>query len=253
MADTESQGHSFVRILQTCYFVQVLVIDIGGSHLKLALAGRDERARFDSSADLTPHELVRRIGSELEAWSYEVVSIGYPGRVDADGPTSEPGNLGNGWVAFDFEEAFRKPVRIVNDAVMQALGAFEGGRMLFLGLGTGVGSALVTEHVVVPLELGELPYPSGDTLMHSLGRRALEDIGRRRWQQIIAEVVPPLRRAFVADYVILGGGNAAEVDPLPPQTRRGGNEDAVVGGERLWREIIEPHDRRPSPFWRIVP
>lgn len=253
MSDTELRGPESRPDLADIPCVQVLVIDIGGTHVKLALPGREERARFDSSADLTPQKLVRRIGAELEAWSYEVVSIGYPGRVDADGPIEEPGNLGDGWVSFDFAGAFGKPVRIVNDAVMQALGAFEGRRMLFLGLGTGVGSALVTEQVVVPLELGELPYPPGDTLTHSLGRRACEHLGPSRWQQIVAEVVPALRRAFAADYVVLGGGLAADVDPLPPETRRGGNEDAVVGGERLWREIIEPHDDRPSSFWRVVP
>ena len=233
--------------------VQVLVIDIGGSHIKLALAGRDDRARFDSSADLTPSELVRRISGELAQWSYDVVSIGYPGPVDAAGPTEEPGNLGHGWIAYDFAGAFAKPVRIVNDAVMQALGAFDGGRMLFLGLGTGVGSALVTEHVVVPLELGELLYEQGETLMDSLGRQAFEERGAARWQKVIANVVPSLQRAFAADYVVLGGGMASRVEPLPPGTRCGGNEDAVVGGERLWREIIEPHDHEPSSFWRVVP
>ena len=233
--------------------MQVLVIDIGGSHIKLALAGRDERARFDSSPSLNPPELVRRIAGELETWSYDVVSIGYPGRVGANGPTCEPGNLGDGWVSFDFGAAFGKPVRIVNDAVMQALGAFDGGRMLFLGLGTGVGSALVTEHVVVPLELGELPYPPGQTLADSLGGQAFDDLGQAQWQQVIAEVVPALWRAFAADYVVLGGGHAADVDPLPPRTQCGGNEDAVVGGERLWREIIEPHDHEPSSFWRVIP
>lgn len=233
--------------------MQVLVIDIGGSHVKLALAGRAERAVFDSSPDLTPTELVRRLSAELESWAYDVVSIGYPGKVGAGGPVSEPGNLGNGWVAFDFEKSFSKPVRIVNDAVMQALGAFDEGRMLFLGLGTGVGSALVTEHVVVPLELGELPYPPEDTLTHSLGRRAFEELGPERWQKVIEEVVPSLRRALAADYVVLGGGLADNVDPLPPSTRRGGNEDAVVGGERLWLEVIEPQDREPSSFWRVVP
>ena len=232
--------------------MQVLVIDIGGSHIKLALAGREERARFDSSPDLTPTELVRKIAGELEEWRYDVVSIGYPGRVAGGGPTDEPGNLGSGWVSFDFEGAFDKPVRIVNDAVMQALGAFEDGRMLFLGLGTGVGSALVTEHVAVPLELGELPYPPG-TLSDSLSRRALKERGLPRWQQVISKVVPALRSAFAADYVVLGGGLAKKVDPLPPRTRCGGNADAVEGGERLWRETIEPHDHKPSSFWRVVP
>ena len=232
--------------------MQVLVIDIGGSHIKLALAGREERARFNSSPDLTPTELVRKIAGELEEWRFDVVSIGYPGRVAGRGPTHEPGNLGNGWLSFDFEEAFDKPVQIVNDAVMQALGAFEDGRMLFLGLGTGVGSALVTEHVVVPLELGELPYAQGK-LSESLGRQAFEEFGHARWQQVIAEVVPALRCAVAADYVVLGGGLAAHVDPLPPRTRCGGNEDAVEGGERLWRETIEPHDHKPSSFWRVVP
>jgi len=233
--------------------VQVLVIDIGGSHIKLALAGRHERTQFDSSSELTPAVLVSRIAGELEEWRYDVVSVGYPGKVDAGGPTQEPGNLGNGWVSFDYDHALGKPVRIVNDAVMQALGAFDGGRMLFLGLGTGVGSALVTEHVVVPLELGELPYPPGDTLTHSLGREAFEKRGADPWRQVIAEVVPALGRAFCADYVVLGGGLADHVNPIPPGARRGGNEDAVLGGERLWRENIEPHDREPSSFWRVVP
>jgi polyphosphate glucokinase len=233
--------------------VQVLVVDIGGSHLKLALAGRPERARFDSSPGLTPADLVKRISAELNGWTYDVVSIGYPGKVIGNEPASEPGNLGEGWVSFDYDRAFGRPIRIVNDAVMQALGAFDGGRMLFLGLGTGVGSALVAEHVVVPLELGELPYPPGDTLTHSLGRDAFRRVGPDRWCQIVAEVVPALRRAFSADYVILGGGHASHIDPLPPDARRGGNEDAVVGGERLWRELIGPHDREPSPFWRVVP
>ena len=233
--------------------VQVLVIDIGGSHIKLALAGREERARFDSSPDLTPTGLVRKIAGELEEWRYDVVSIGYPGRVAGGGPTHEPGNLGDGWVSFDFKNAFGKPVRIVNDAVMQALGAFDDGRMLFLGLGTGVGSALVTEQVVVPLELGELPYPRGDKLSDSLGRQAFEEFGQARWQKVIAEVVPALRCAVAADYVVLGGGLAAQVDPLPPRTRCGGNEDAVVGGERLWLETIVPHDHEPSSFWQVVP
>jgi polyphosphate glucokinase len=234
--------------------MQVFVIDVGGSHVKLALAGREERARFDSSPTLTATALVQKIAAELGSWQYDVVSIGIPGRVDATGPVNEPGNLGNGWVGFDFEKALGKPTRIVNDAVMQALGAFDGGRMLFLGLGTGVGSALVTEHVAVPLELGELPYPPGHTLTQSLGREGFAKLGIRRWQKVVEDVVPALRRALAADYVVLGGGLAAKVDPLPARTRCGGNEDAVPGGERLWLEMIEPHDHdKPSSFWRVVP
>jgi polyphosphate glucokinase len=201
---------------------------------------------------MTPAEMFGRITDETRAWQYDVVSIGYPGRVGPDGPTDEPGNLGSGWVGFDFAQALGKPIRIVNDAVLQALGAYDGGRMLFLGLGTGVGSALISEHVAVPLELGDLPYGHNGTLMDTLGRDALERIGLDRWRETVLEVTPALRRAFLADYVVLGGGNAARVDTLPPDTLCGGNDDAIEGGLRLWRDIVEPHDKEPSPFWRVV-
>jgi polyphosphate glucokinase len=233
-------------------FVKVLVVDIGGSHIKLALAGTDERAQFDSSPDLTPHEVFNRIIDQARNWAYDVVSIGYPGRVGPAGPVEEPGKLGTGWVGFDFEAAFGKPIRIVNDAVMQALGAYDGKRMLFLGLGTGLGSALITERVAVPLELGQLYYRDSGTLVETLGREGLERIGQVRWHQAVFDVTAMLRRAFLADYVVLGGGNAARIDHLPPHTRCGGNEDAIEGGHRLWQETVEPHDREPSPFWRVV-
>jgi polyphosphate glucokinase len=232
--------------------VKVLVVDVGGSHIKVALAETAKTAQFDSTPDMTPAQMFGRITHETHTWAYDVVSIGYPGRVGPDGPTEEPGNLGPGWVGFDFAQAFGKPVRIVNDAVLQALGAYDGGRMLFLGLGTGLGSALISEHVAVPLELGDLPYGHDGTLVETLGRDGLERIGIERWRETVLEVTPALRRAFLADYVVLGGGNAARVETLPASTVCGGNEDAVEGGFRLWREIVEPHDKKPSRFWRVV-
>jgi polyphosphate glucokinase len=230
--------------------MDVLVIDIGGSAIKVAVA--KDRMQFDSSPDLGPDDLVKTVQGAAADWQYDVISIGFPGKVTAEGPVAEPGNLGTGWVKFDYEHALGKPVRVINDAVMQAVGAYEGGRMLFLGLGTGVGSALVTERVAVPLELGDLPFRDS-ILTNSLGREALERDGFDRWRRTVLEVTPSLRRACLADYVVLGGGNAARVDPLPPDTRRGGNDDAIVGGTRLWREIVEPHDREPSRFWRVMP
>jgi predicted NBD/HSP70 family sugar kinase len=232
--------------------MNILVIDIGGSHIKAALGGTNQRVRFDSTREMTPQQAMDRVREKTTGWGYDAVSIGYPGRVAADGPVAEPPNLGNGWISFNFEAALQKPVRLVNDAVLQALGAYDGGRMLFLGLGTGLGSALVTEHVVVPLELGELPYQDGGRLVDHLGRKGLERVGHEPWQQKLVEVVGGLRRAFLVDYVVLGGGNAERVDQLPPDTRCGGNEDAIEGGVRIWREMVEPHDRQPSAFWRIV-
>jgi polyphosphate glucokinase len=172
--------------------------------------------------------------------------------VHETGPAAEPGNLAPGWVGFDFAARFARPVRIVNDAVMQALGAYRSGRMLFLGLGTGVGSALISEHVVVPLELGSLPHVRGGTIVAHLGRAARKANGHAAWQAAVADVVPVLRVAFSADYVVLGGGNARKVDPLPSHSRRGGNRDAIEGGFRLWEEVVEPHDRQPARVWRVV-
>jgi polyphosphate glucokinase len=231
--------------------MHVLVIDIGGSHVKMTVSGAGESRRFKSSVRLTPDLLVARVISLTGDWRYDAVSIGYPGAVNAKGPTAEPGNLGSGWVDFDFKRAFRKPVRIVNDAVMQALGGYEGGRMLFLGLGTGVGSSLITEHVVVPLELGCLSF-GADTIVGRLGRRALDKHGTQRWIRDVAKATRMLREAFAADYVLLGGGNARKVQPLPEGARRGGNTQAFNGGFRLWEETVEPHDQSSPPVWRVV-
>jgi len=231
--------------------MDVLVIDVGGTHVKMCVSGSSER-RFDSGPELTPEELVRQVRDATQDWTYQAISLGVPACVGADGLDAEPGNLGTGWVGFDFERALERPVRIVNDAVMQALGAYDGGRMLFVGLGTGLGTALVTEHVVVPLELGNLPFGTGETMFARLGREGLEANGVERWRQDLEEVSRVLREAFSADYVVLGGGNSAIADPLPPGTRRGGNEDAFTGGYRLWEEMVEPHDRQPPAVWRVV-
>ena len=228
------------------------MIDIGGSGVKLGASTTSERRRFPSAANLGPQALVQRVHELTADWRYEVVAIGFPGTVDANRPAAEPGNLGNGWVGFDFQAAFDRPVRVVNDAVLQALGAYDAGRMLFIGLGTGVGSALVTEHVLVPLEVGNLQHPGGGTIFDWLGRDGMKRIGMAAWQQAIVEVIPMLREAFLSDYVVLGGGNAKKVDPLPPSTRRGGNSDAFLGGLRLWEETVEPHDRVPAQVWRVV-
>jgi polyphosphate glucokinase len=232
--------------------VKVLVIDVGGTNVKLLVTGHDEPRRFKSGKRLTPEALVAETRRAVRGWTYDVISIGYPGKVGPQGPLEEPGNLTPGWVDFHFEAAFGKPVRVVNDAVMQALGGYEGGRMLFLGLGTGLGSALVSEHVVVPLELGSLPFSQRETMAERLGKTGLHRHGPQRWRRSVRDVIDVFRHAFSADYVLLGGGNAKKVIDLPEGVRRGGNEDAFTGGFRLWEEYVMPHDARPPLAWRVV-
>jgi polyphosphate glucokinase len=232
--------------------MDVLVVDVGGSHVKMLASGTHEPRKFDSGEDLTPQALVEQVVATAADWKYDVISVGFPGAVDARGPRAEPGNLGSGWVRFDFSKAFGKPVRVLNDAAMQALGGYDGGRMLFIGLGTGVGSALVTEHVVVPLELGCLPYCPSETIFDRLGAAGLETYGEEAWLAAVTQATTMLREAFGADYVLIGGGNASRVQPLPAGARRGVNEDAFTGGFRLWEEIVEPHDRSSASAWRVV-
>lgn len=232
--------------------MDVLVIDVGGSNVKLYASSCDEVRRFVSGPALTPQRLTEEVIAHTSDWRYDVISLGFPGIASGGKPEAEPGNLGCGWIDFDFTRAFDKPVRLVNDAVMQALGAYDGGRMVFLGLGTGLGSTLITEHVVIPLELGNLPLRDSATMAQLLSREGLKASGLSRWLQDVHDATGVLRRSFAADYLVLGGGNAKRVDPLPHAVRRGSNVDACHGGFRLWEEIVEPHDREPQRVWRVV-
>jgi polyphosphate glucokinase len=230
----------------------ILAIDIGGTKVKILATGQTEPRKAPTGKGFTPAKLVETVRSLAHDWEYEAVTIGYPGLVAPHGPRSEPGNLGPGWVGFDFASAFSKPVKMVNDAAMQALGSYEGGRMLFLGLGTGLGSALVTGHVVVPLELGRLPFDGERTLGEVLGRRGLARVGKGEWRRAVHKAVLSLMSAFVADYIVIGGGNAKNVKELPPGSRRGHNLTAFRGGFRLWSAedvwvLAAPGGESPQP------
>jgi len=211
----------------------VLAVDVGGSHVKALVSTEGERRRFDSGPTLTPAEMVAGVHDLAQGWSWDVVSVGIPTPIHGGKAIAEPVNLGEGWVGFDYAAAFGKPTKIVNDAVMQAIGSYEGGRMLFLGLGTGLGSALIADGVVQPLELGHLPFRD-KTFEDYVSERALERHGRKRWRHAVFEVVERLSAAMEPDYVVLGGGGADELEDLPPKSRRGDNRRAFVGGFRLW-------------------
>jgi hypothetical protein len=212
----------------------ILVVDIGGTKAKFLATGQTEPRKAPTGKEFTPSRLIDVVQRLTHGWDYEAISIGYPGHVGAHGPRSEPGNLGGGWVGFDFAGAFGKPVKMINDAAMQALGSYEGGRMLFIGLGTGVGSSLITGHVIVPLELGQLIYDRKRTVGEVLCRQALRRLGKTKWRKAVSDVVTAFMHAFVADYVVIGGGNAKHVGKLPPGARLGHNLTAFRGGFRLW-------------------
>jgi polyphosphate glucokinase len=214
--------------------VKALVIDVGGTHVKLLVAGRRTPTKFDSGPHLTPAVMVRETLAATKGWRYEAIAIGYPGPVRNGHPVTEPFNLGRGWRRFDFARAFRVPVRIVNDAAMQALGSYDSGRMLFLGLGTGLGSALIVDGVVEPLELGHLPFKKKKTFEDYVSAGALKKRGKKRWRKAVFEVVDRLAAAMQPDYVVIGGGGVDELDELPPNARRGDNTCAFAGGFRLW-------------------
>jgi polyphosphate glucokinase len=212
---------------------KVLAVDVGGSHVKVLLNGLDERRRFTSGPDMTAKEMVKGVLDITEDWEYDDVSVGVPGPVKDNRVLREPVNLGKGWVDFDLVSAFGKPTKVVNDAAMQALGSYDGGRMLFLGLGTGLGTTMILDGVIAPMELGHLPFRKA-TFEDYVGERGLEKYGPKRWRKAVFETIEHLTNAVEPDYVVLGGGNARELDELPPNCRLGRNEDAFLGGFRLW-------------------
>jgi polyphosphate glucokinase len=211
----------------------VLTVDVGGSNVKELLNGVDERRRFASGPKLTPEEMVAGVLEQTADWEYVGISVGVPAPVVEGRVVREPVNLGKGWKGFDFEAAFGKPTKIINDAAMQAFGSYEGGRMLFLGLGTGLGTTMILEGVIAPMELGHLPYRKA-TYEDYVGEAALELHGHKRWKKSVLETIGHLSAALLPDYVVLGGGNARELGELPPNCRLGHNEDAFLGGFRLW-------------------
>jgi polyphosphate glucokinase len=215
--------------------MSVLVVDIGGTHVKLLATGYRTPVKIPSGRKMTPRKMVAAVRKAAAKWKYSRVSIGYPGPVLHGKPVSDPHNLGTGWVGFDFRKAFGRPVKLVNDAAMQAIGSYEGGRMLFLGLGTGLGSALIVDGVLEPMELAHLPYKNGRTYEDYIGLHGLERLGKKRWRRYVGDVVNRLKTALEADYVVIGGGNAKLLKDLPSGTRLGSNANAFRGGSRLWR------------------
>ncbi len=214
----------------------VLVIDVGGTNVKVLATGKRTPLKIPSGPTMTAARMVSAVLKATADWEYDVVSIGYPGPVLRGKPAREPHNLGGGWMRADFAKAFRKPVRMINDAAMQALGSYEGGTMLFLGLGTGLGSALIVDGNIAPLELAHLPYKHGRSYEEYAGVVAMKDMGKRRWREHVREIVGLLRAGLNAEYVILGGGNAKYLKTLPPSARLGDNRNAFRGGFRLWRD-----------------
>ena len=212
----------------------VLVIDVGGTNLKVSVGSTGDVIKIPSGPDMTAARMADEVKKAVVSRDYDVVSIGYPGPVVNGRPASEPHNLGAGWMRFDYAKAFGKPVRVVNDAAMQALGSYQGGRMLYLGLGTGLGSAFVGDGVLEPLELAHLPYRKNRTYEDYLGLRGLQRMGRKKWQRHVERVVELLKHGLQADYVMLGGGQTKELSSLPPDVRLGTNAHAILGGIRLW-------------------
>ena len=213
---------------------RVLVVDVGGNAVKMLASGRKARRSFPSGPKMTPKDMISGVKKLAADWAYDVVSIGYPGPV-LGRPVAEPYNLGRGWVGFDFARAFRRPVKIVNDATMQALGSYRGGRILFLGLGTGLGSTMIVDGIVQPMELSHLPYKKG-TYEDYVGRAGLERHGKTKWRRHVADVVTRLIAALGPDETVIGGGNVGKLAALPPRPRAGDNANALGGGFLSWQE-----------------
>ncbi|PYK28608.1 MAG: ROK family protein [Verrucomicrobia bacterium] len=226
---------------------KILVVDVGGSNVKVMIS-RAQRRKFKSGPDMTPREMVAQIKPLVQDWTFDAISMGFPSPVRNGCIMSEPKHLGPGWTRFDFEKSLGKPIRIINDAAMQALGSYRGRRMLFLGLGTGLGSTLIWETNVLALELGDLPYANGHIIEDYLGKSGLKRLGEKRWKHEVLRAVVLLKKSLIADYVVLGGGSAKRLDELPNGVELGHNRNAFLGGVRLWQ--TNPRTRRPK--WNIL-
>lgn len=226
---------------------KILVIDIGGTNVKLMIS-RSEKKKFDSGPKFSPKQLVAGIRDAAADWEFDALAIGFPSPVKAGRIAKEAKHLAKGWVDFDFQKALGKPTRVINDAAMQALGSYHGGRMLFLGLGTGLGSTLIWSDNVLPLELGDLPYGDGTTIEDRLGKRGLERFGKKAWQSEVTAAIEQLKIAFIADYVVLGGGNSKLFTTLPKGIEAGHNRNAYLGGCRMWQ--TDARTRRPK--WNVI-
>ena len=226
---------------------KTLVVDIGGTHVKLMMRGKKQR-QFDSGPRMRPKDFVARLRTTTGGWTFENISIGFPAPIRDGEIIGNPKHLGKGWLGFNFRKSLGKPVRVINDAAMQALGSYNSGRMLFLGLGTGLGSALLLESMLFPLELGDLPYRHHEIIEKFLGIPGIKRLGVKKWKREVIFAVTQLKKSFIADYVVLGGGNVHRFKRLPPKVKRGKNEHAFLGGLRLWQK----NPRTGKPKWRIM-
>ncbi len=231
---------------------KILVIDVGGSHVKCVATDHKTPIKIKSGPKLTPDDMVRQVREVTSAWRFDVVAIGYPGVVRRGKIVREPHNLGPGWIGFDFEAAFGCPVKTINDAAMQALGGYEGGKMLFLGLGTGLGSALIVDGVIAAMELGHLHYAHGHSYEDRLGKQGRKRLGKKKWRRKVEKVVEAFRKALLPDYIMLGGGDVKKLKCLPPQTRRGDNAHAFAGGFRLWERPAQGGTPRVMIDWTLA-
>jgi polyphosphate glucokinase len=227
--------------------MDVLVIDVGGTHVKILATGQNDKREFASGPTLTAQQMVAGVRKLAGEWNYDVISLGYPGPILHNRPVADPNNLGRGWMGFDFNEAFKRPVKVMNDAAMQALGSYRRGKLLFLGLGTGLGSALIVEGIVEPMELGHLPYKKG-TYEDYVGARGLKRLGKKQWRKHVFDVVDRLVAALEPDDIVLGGGNAKMLKELPPQCRLGDNANAFRGGFLMWKDASKSRKYPSASF-----
>jgi len=224
--------------------VTVLVIDIGGTHVKVMSREHPDAVKIPSGPAMTPKAMVAAVRKVIKGWDFSVIAIGYPGPVSSGRPITDPHNLGPGWIGFDFAKAFHHPVKLVNDAAMQALGSYEGGKMLFLGLGTGLGTALIIDGVLQPMEMAHMPYRKNRTYEDYIGERGLKRLGKKRWRVHVNKITEQLKAALAADYVVLGGGNAKLLKELPEGARLGDNHNALFGGLRLWQDEERQEEKK---------